>query len=72
MGLVVVARLERPGVVVPAVIATALLPGPVQPHLPPGCPADTMGISGQPRLGKRGRLGVSAKESPKFFPTTNH
>lgn len=32
---------------VPAVISVAMLPGSVQPHLPPGCPADAMGISGQ-------------------------
>lgn len=35
---------------VPAVISMAMLPGCVQPYLPPGCPADTMGISGQARL----------------------
>lgn len=32
---------------VPAVISMAMLPGSVQPHLPPGCPIDAMGISGQ-------------------------
>ncbi|KAF1384950.1 hypothetical protein PFLUV_G00125540 [Perca fluviatilis] len=30
-----------------AVISMAMLPGSVQPHLPPGCPAVAMGISGQ-------------------------
>lgn len=35
---------------VPAVNSMAMLPGSVQPHLPPGCPVDAMGISGQPSL----------------------
>ncbi|KAM7417331.1 hypothetical protein PAMA_017140 [Pampus argenteus] len=34
---------------VPAVISMAMLPGCVQPHLPPGCPVDAMSISGQER-----------------------
>lgn len=32
---------------VPAVISIAMLPVSVQPHLPPGCPVDAMGISWQ-------------------------
>lgn len=39
---------------VPAVISMAMLPGSVQLHLPPGCPADAMGISGQPWLDSMG------------------
>lgn len=35
---------------VPAVISMAMFPGSIQPHLPPGCPVDAMGISGQPWL----------------------
>ena len=39
---------------VPVVISMAMLPGSVQPHLPPGCPADAMGISGQTWLDSKG------------------
>lgn len=39
---------------VPAVISMAMLPGSVQPHLPPGHPTDAMGISGQTWLDSMG------------------
>lgn len=44
----------EPCVGVPAVISMAVLPARVQPHLPPGCPTDAMGISGQARLDSAG------------------